>query len=120
MMTGCPDKRIPFWVAHTYFEDLLKAGVHIYLYEQGFLHAKVLIVDTMISTVGSCNLDTRSFHLDYEVNAFFYDSKITAELIAQFNADVAECKQVAFEDIRELSIFRRLRNSIFRMIAPVL
>ncbi len=120
MMTGCPDKRIPFWVAHTYFEDLLKAGVHIYLYEQGFLHAKVLIVDTMISTVGSCNLDTRSFHLDYEVNAFFYDSKITADLIAQFNADVAECRQVAFEDIRELSIFRRLRNSIFRMIAPVL
>ncbi|MFW5711517.1 MAG: cardiolipin synthase [Spirochaetota bacterium] len=120
MMTGCPDKRIPFWVAHTYFEDLLKAGVHIYLYEQGFLHAKVLIVDTMISTVGSCNMDIRSFHLDYEVNAFFYDTKITADLIAQFNADVAECRQVAFEDIRELSIFRRLRNSIFRMIAPVL
>ncbi len=120
MMTGCPDKRIPFWVAHTYFEDLLKAGVNIYLYEQGFLHAKVMIVDTMISTVGSCNMDTRSFHLDYEVNAFFYDTKITAELIAQFNADVAECKQVSFEDIRELSIFRRLRNSIFRMIAPVL
>ncbi|MFW6361925.1 MAG: phospholipase D-like domain-containing protein, partial [Spirochaetota bacterium] len=108
------------WVAHTYFEDLLKAGVHIYLYEQGFLHAKVLIVDTMISTVGSCNMDIRSFHLDYEVNAFFYDTKITADLIAQFNADVAECRQVAFEDIRELSIFRRLRNSIFRMIAPVL
>ena len=120
MMTGCPDKRIPFWVAHTYFEDLLKAGVNIYLYEQGFLHAKVLLVDEMISTVGSCNMDTRSFHLDYEVNAFFYDTKITTELIAQFNADVAECKQITFEDIRELTIFRRLRNSIFRMIAPVL
>ena len=120
MMTGCPDKRIPFWVAHTYFEDLLNAGVNIYLYELGFLHAKVLIVDEMMSTVGSCNMDTRSFHLDYEVNAFFYDTKITSDLIAQFNADVAECKQITFEDIRELSIFRRLRNSIFRMIAPVL
>ncbi len=120
MMTGRPDKRIPFWVAHTYFEDLLKAGVNIYLYQEGFLHAKVVIVDEMISTVGSCNMDTRSFHLDYEVNAFFYDINITSELIAQFNTDVAECTQITFEDIRELSILRRLRNSIFRMIAPVL
>jgi len=120
MMTGLPDKRVPFWVAHTYFEDLLKSGVNIYLYEGGFMHAKVLIVDEMISTVGSCNMDTRSFHLDYEVNAFFYDAEITADLIEQFNTDVAECKQIIFEDIREFSIFRRLRNSIFRMIAPVL
>jgi cardiolipin synthase len=120
MMTGLPDKRVPFWVAHTYFEYLLKSGVHIYLYEGGFMHAKVLIVDEMISTVGSCNMDIRSFHLDYEVNAFFYDAEITADLIAQFNTDVAECKQITFEDIREFSILRRLRNSIFRMIAPVL
>lgn len=120
MITGLPDKRIPFWVAHTFFEDLLKSGVHIYLYESGFMHAKVLIVDETISTVGSCNMDTRSFHLDYEVNAFFYDAEITADLIEQFNVDVAECKQITFEDIREFSILRRLRNSIFRMIAPVL
>lgn len=120
MMTGRPDKRIPFWVAHTYFEDLINAGVNIYLYEEGFLHAKVLIVDEIISTVGSCNMDTRSFHLDYEVNVFFYDKKTTSDLIAQYNVDVAECRQITFEDIRGLSIFRRLRNSIFRMIAPVL
>ncbi|HDQ13453.1 MAG TPA: cardiolipin synthase [Sediminispirochaeta sp.] len=120
MMTGVADKRIPFWVAHTYFESLLKAGVKIYLYSAGFLHAKVLVVDQGLCTVGSCNMDTRSFHLDYEVNAFIYNEDIAGNLIDQFNRDVAKCRQVSFEYIYSFPLWKRLRNSVFRMIAPVL
>lgn len=120
MMTGVPDKRIPFWVAYTYFESLLNAGVRIYQYAAGFLHAKVLVVDDSIATVGSCNMDIRSFVLDYEVNAFFYNPEIVQELIAQFNRDIAECKQITYSDVHELQLWKQLRNSIFRMIAPVL
>jgi cardiolipin synthase len=120
MMTGVPDKRIPFWVAHTYFERLLNAGVKIHLYTKGFLHAKVLAVDDALCTIGSCNMDTRSFHLDYEANVFFYNQEITAELIEQYHRDVAECRQITREDIRRLPLWKQLRNSIFRMIAPVL
>ena len=120
MMTGVPDKRIPFWVAHTYFENLLKAGVNIYQYMAGFLHAKTMVVDDSIATVGSCNMDIRSFMIDYELNAFFYNTEIAQQLIAQFNQDIAECRQITYRNVQELQLWKKLRNSIFRMIAPVL
>ncbi len=120
MITGNPDKKIPFWVAHTYFESLLAAGVNIFLYKKGFLHSKLIIADDTISTVGSCNMDIRSFHLDYEVNAVYYSRKKTAELIKQFNYDLQFCERLTNKDNKKLNVFSRLRNSIFKIIAPVL
>jgi len=120
MITGNPDKRIPFWVAQTYFESLLAAGVNIFLYNKGFLHSKIIIVDDTISTVGSCNMDIRSFHLDYEVNAVYYNRKKTAELTKQFIFDLQFCKKLTKKDNKKLNVFFRLRNSIFKIIAPVL
>ncbi len=120
MITGNPDKRIPFWVARTYFESLLAAGVNIFLYNKGFLHSKVLIVDDTVSTVGSCNMDIRSFHLDYEVNAIYYNRVQTAELTRQFNYDLQFCKKLTEKDNKKLNVFYRLRNSVFKIISPVL
>lgn len=120
MITGNPDKKIPFWVAGTYFDSLIDAGVNIYLYRRGFLHSKVLIVDDTISTVGSCNMDIRSFHLDYEVNAVYYSKEITAKLIEQFNKDLRFCIKIRKEDRKKLNVFKRLRNSVFRIFSPVL
>ncbi len=120
MMTGVPDKRIPFWVAHTYFEELLEAGVNIYLYEAGFFHAKTLVADATIATIGSCNMDVRSFHLDYEMNAFFYDTEVAGRLIQQFNEFLPMCRKIEEADIVRLGVAGRLRNSFFRMIAPLL
>ena len=120
MITGNPDKRIPFWVAHTYFDSLLAAGVNIFLYKKGFLHSKVLIVDDTISTVGSCNMDIRSFHLNYEVNAVYYNKKITKQLTEQFRRDLQFCIKINAADRKKLNVLKRLRNSIFRIISPVL
>ena len=120
MITGKPDKRIPFWVAHTYFDSLLAAGVNIFLYKKGFLHAKVLIADNTISTVGSCNMDIRSFHLNYEVNAVYYNEKITKQLIDRFKYDLQFCVKINDTDRKKLHVLKRLRNSIFRIISPVL
>lgn len=120
MMTGVPDKRIPFWVAHTYFDDLLRAGVKIYLYQAGFFHAKTLVADDMIATVGSCNLDVRSFHLDYELNAVFYDREVASGLIKTFETDLTDCIRIDEEYIRRIRLPRLLRNSFFRIIAPLL
>lgn len=120
MITGNPDKKIPFWVAHTYFDSLLAAGVNIFLYKKGFLHSKVLIVDSTISTVGSCNMDIRSFHLNYEVNAVYYNEKITEQLIDQFKHDLQFCVKINDTDRKKLNVLKRLRNSLFRIISPVL
>ena len=120
MMTGVPDKRIPFWVAHTFFEELIEAGVNIYLYRAGFFHAKTLVADDSIASIGSCNLDVRSFHLDYELNAFFYDESVAAELIDRFQVDLDNCILVTPDYISRLGLLKKLRNSLFRMIAPLL
>ncbi len=120
MMTGVPDKRIAFWVADTYFPSLLEAGVKIYQYKEGFFHAKTLVVDGSTATVGTCNMDIRSFHLDYEVNVIFYDSGKAGEIRNHFLEDLNHCVEITRESNNRKSLPVRLRNSIFRIIAPLL
>ena len=64
--------------------NLLKAGAKIYIYENGFLHAKKIVVDDEVSTVGTANIDVRSFKLNFEVNAFIYDREKSHELAELF------------------------------------
>jgi cardiolipin synthase len=120
VLTGKPDKRIPYWVAETYFEPLLRAGVKIFRYQPGFLHSKVLLVDDMIATVGTCNADVRSFRINYEVNAVFYDYDVVEELLVYADKDIAESLELKLEDLKKWNFFKRLRNSLFRIVAPVL
>ena len=120
MITGVPDKLVPFWVAHTYWEPLLSAGVKIYLYREGFLHAKMVVADEKIATLGSCNMDIRSFHLDYELNLIYYDSSVAKQLKMKFFEDMKACIALSEKDLQKKGFFTRLRNSAFRIIAPIL
>ncbi len=120
MITGCPDKRVPFWAAHSFFEPLLKAGVKIFLYKAGFLHSKVVIIDEKIVTCGSCNMDQRSFFLDYELNAIFYNNKIAQEFSSQFKKDCEYSEQFTLEMYHNITAVKKLRNSVFRLISPLL
>lgn len=120
MITGEPDKKIPFWVAHTFFEPLLAAGVKIYLYEAGFFHVKSLIIDDSLVTTGSCNMDQRSFFLDYELNAVVYDQVTAIEMANQFDTDRKSCRELTIEDYQKMRRITKFRNSIFRTIAPLL
>ena len=88
MITGNPDKLLAWWVAQTYFETLLKAGVNIYLYKKGFLHSKFCAIDGSIVSCGTCNMDVRSFYLHYEMNAVIYDSEISKKFEAIFKEDI--------------------------------
>ena len=120
MMTGVPDKRIAFWAAHTYFERMLKAGVEILLYESGFFHPKMIAVDRRIATVGTANLDIRSFQLNYELNVVIYDRDTARRLQRQFDKDAGRCRRIGFNDISGQRALIRLRNSVSRMFAPLL
>jgi cardiolipin synthase len=120
MMTGIPDKHIPFWAAHTYFDNLLSAGVKIYLYEKGFFHSKAVIIDDKIVTSGSCNMDVRSFFLDYELNAVFYDEKTAKMFSDQFEKDMENCILLTLEMHRTSGIPSKLRNSVCRIFSPLL
>ncbi len=120
MITGVPDKPVAWWAAHTYFSQLLEAGVKIYLYKKGFLHSKNVIIDDSVVSVGSCNMDIRSLLLHYEVNAVIYDSDIAKQFKNQFISDIDDCEEITLAVWKKRNIFIRLRNSLCRIISPLL
>jgi cardiolipin synthase len=120
MIAGVPDKRIPYWAAFTYFEELLLAGVKIYHYNAGFLHAKTISIDGNICSIGTTNMDIRSLHLSYENNVTIYDENIAQELENDYDTDLKKCTQFTMNDYKKISIFAKFRNSIVRLLSPLL
>ena len=115
------DTKIVEWASRTYVLATVKAGVKVYLYKAGFNHSKLLVADDSMATIGSTNVDFRSFENDFEANAFFYDKKIALEVKDIFLKDQEEC--VALEDVRNLthrSFLQRLWESIVRLLSPLL
>ena len=91
---GISDSRLVNAAAWSYFDELLRAGVEIYLYQKGFIHVKTMVIDGYISVVGTANMDFRSFDLNFEVNAVVYGPKLANELIASFSTDLAGSKKI--------------------------
>lgn len=115
-----PDHRIVMWAATSYFRPLLEAGAQIYKYEGAFVHAKTLLVDDGIATVGSANMDIRSFHLNYEQNAFVYGEEFAASLATQFETDLAHCAEHTLAMENDLGLGMRLLRSTARILSPLL
>jgi cardiolipin synthase len=120
MMTGRPDKKIPFHAAHAYFPTVLAAGVRVHLYDAGFLHAKTVVVDDEVAVVGTCNWDIRSLVLHDEVVSVFYDREITLACAEQFEVDLGACTEMTDEVVAGLGAPRRLRNSVCRLSSRLL
>lgn len=112
--------QIPYRAANTYFEELAEAGVRIYLYQGGYYHAKSINMDSQICTIGSANMDVRSFDLNYEINAVIYDAAKAAELEADFLADLADCTEFDLAEYRSRGVFTRFVDSVYRLASPLL
>lgn len=115
-----PDHRVVMWAATSYFAPLLEAGVRIHRYERGFVHAKTMVVDDLVGTVGSANMDMRSFHLNYELNALVYGAAFCDRLGEQFLADLENASETTLESQRKLSLPARLVHAGARMLSPLL
>lgn len=120
MVTGVPDKKLPYWSAFTYFEELLNAGVKIYHYKKGFFHAKAIAIDSEICSIGTANMDMRSFSLNYELNTLLYDKKLTKEIEAQFVKDLQVSKMFTLKAFEKMHYMKKLGHSISRLVAPLL
>ena len=120
MIPNKPDHPFVYWATLSYSGELLRAGGEIYIYQNGFLHAKTIIVDGNIATVGTANIDVRSFRLNFEVNALIYDKEITAELEQAFNDDIQLSTQMTKKLYEKRSLGIRLKESISRLLSPVL
>lgn len=112
------------WIAQratfSFLEPILKAGVKVYLYQKGFMHAKTIVIDDIFSTVGTCNLDNRSFNINFEINALIYHEGKTKELKEHFNEDLKSCKFVELDRWVERSKWCKLQESVARLWAPLL
>ena len=104
----------------SYYDELLLAGVRIFEYLPGFLHAKSLVVDGLCSTIGTANLNRRSFNTDFEVNAFFYSPAIASELEEMFVEDLARAERCSLESRLNTSFPRRLAEAGAHLLAPIL
>ena len=100
--------------------ELIQAGVKIYIYEHGFLHAKTLTVDGEVSTVGSTNFDIRSFRLNFETNAFLYDRRFAAAMEEQFHRDMLLSREYTAEDREHISAKEYILESISRLLTEIL
>ena len=99
---------------------LIREGAEIYIYENGFLHAKTMTVDDEVCTVGSTNFDIRSFRLNFESNAFVYDAGVSEKMNRQFAEDMKHCRQYTQKDRDEISIKERALESISRLLTEIL
>jgi cardiolipin synthase len=105
-----------FHAAH----KLMKKGADIYIYNSGFHHSKIMMVDGKFCTVGSANLDYRSFRHDYETNAFIFDKKITGELNDIFDADISNSTKMTPEVWKKRSLWKRFVGWIANGLSPIL
>lgn len=114
------DSRFVGAASRSYYADLLSAGVHIYEYEGGLLHAKSLTVDREIALIGSANMDRRSFELNYENNILVYASSLTSDIRERQAEYLAGSQQLTAEIVDAWPLHRRVWNNVAAMLGPVL
>lgn len=120
MIPNKPDHMFVYWATYSNVGKLLKAGAKVYIYENGFLHTKQIVVDDEVSTVGTANIDVRSFKLNFEVNAFIYDRKKSHELAELFEQDMQLSTELTYEMYLQRSRTIKLKESISRLLSPIL
>ncbi|MCA0132223.1 cardiolipin synthase [Winogradskyella alexanderae] len=117
-------KKSDSWIAeyatNSYIEKLLEASVEVYQYHKGFVHSKTMIVDDVFCTVGTANMDYRSFNINFEVNALIYNRLISSQIKAMFNEDLKNSKKVEPNEWERRSNKEKFLEGFARLMAPLL
>ncbi len=120
LMPGIPDKWYAYAVAKTYYKELIEAGVQIYEYTPGFVHAKVFVSDDDTATVGSVNLDYRSLYLHFECGAFIYNNAVVDDIEKDFKDTLTKSHKVTLTEVQHRSLWMKLVGQVLRLIAPLM
>lgn len=118
MLPGIADKDFVYKVAMSYVEELLEAGVRIYIHK-GFIHSKTMVIDDYVSSIGTTNLDIRSFRLDYEVNLVTYDEDFAVNCKEVFLRDILDCEEVELEKFKKRGKIQYMLECICRFFSPL-
>lgn len=121
IMIPCkPDHMFVYWATYSYVGELVMEGAKCYTYDNGFLHAKGLIVDDKVFCYGTANMDIRSFALNFEVNAVVYDEQKAKEMVGYFKTDLEYCTQITKDKYASRSFIIRFKEQVCRLLSPVL
>lgn len=117
---GVPDKKLVFMVTQSYYHELVSAGVKIYQYTPGFIHAKTVVVDDTVATVGTINFDYRSLYLHFECGVWMFNSAAIYEIKDDFLDTQAKCHRITLDELNKTGAVKRLGQSILRLLAPLM
>ena len=114
------DTKLTHWGSRSYVTDVLRAGVKVFFYQQGFLHSKLMVSDDQLTTIGSTNMDFRSFEHNFEANAFIYGEKVAVEARELFLVDQRECRQISLKQWEKRPRRHKVIESFIRLMSPLL
>lgn len=120
MIPDRPDHVMVYRATEYYAKKMQRIGANIYIYTDGFIHSKVLLIDGRIVSIGTANMDNRSFRLNFEVSAFIYDKCLASEVEAQFWKDVEHALKVDGTYFAYQSRWRKFKQSFARLFSPIL
>ena len=120
ILPGIPDKQMPYALAKTHYPSLLEAGVSIYEYTPGFVHAKVFVSDDAKAVVGTINLDYRSLYHHFECAAYLDGTACIGDIETDFQETLKYCARVTKESLRAGKPFQKLAGVVLKSIAPLL
>lgn len=120
IMPHIPDKWYAFAVAKTYYRELIEAGVQIYEFTPGFVHAKIFVSDNDTATVGTINLDYRSLYLHFECGVFIYNNPVVREIESDFQKTLEKCQRISIADLKKISPLMAICGRVLRLIAPLM
>ena len=120
IMPHIPDKLYAYLLARTYYPALIRAGVKIYEYTPGFVHAKVFTSDDCKAVVGTINLDFRSLYLHFECAVYMYRNTEIQTIERDFQETLKQCQEITLDNCRRYPVFKKLAGRILRLIAPLM
>lgn len=120
LVPGISDSLFVNAAARSYYDLLLQAGVEIYQYKKGFVHAKTMVTDGTLAIVGTANMDHRSFELNFEINAILYDAKLGVQLRNQFMADLKDAEKIDKAKWLSRPKYKQLPEKVARLFSPVM
>ena len=108
------------WASRSFYAEVLKAGVKIFLYKGGYNHSKVLVCDDSVCSCGSANVDFRSFENNFEANAFIYDTETVKRMKEVVMGDLKQCDPLSLEEFSKRPFLSKLTESVVRLFSPLM
>ena len=120
LIPGISDSKFVYFATLSFVNELLEAGIEVYIYRKGFNHSKIIMVDDAFCSIGTANMDYRSFSQNFEVNALIYDPVVTSELTYWFFEDLKDSELIYLDEWTKRPVMNKFKANIARIASPLL